>query len=65
MTIHFINPQGRANTVTIKREDLPKLQALEGYTITKMETDFDFDLPEVPKVRIHRREFIECESCSA
>ena len=26
---------------------------------------FDFDLPAVPTIRIHRREFVECESCSA
>ncbi len=37
MTVHFINPQGRTNSININREDLPKLQALEGYTITKFE----------------------------
>lgn len=30
-----------------------------------MNKEFDFELPEVPKVRIHRKEFTECESCSA
>ena len=30
-----------------------------------MTEDFNFDLPEVPKVRIHRKEFAECQSCSA
>lgn len=56
MTVTFINPQGRTNKVNIKREDLPKLQALEGYTITKFECDdaepvrtsYKLDLIHVP-----------------
>jgi hypothetical protein len=32
---------------------------------TLKDTFADFDLPEVPKVRIHRKPFEECESCQA
>jgi hypothetical protein len=69
MTVHFTNPQGRTNKVNIKREDLPKLQALEGYTITKFEATDPF-LDEAPavskKLTIHSAsDIIGCQSCSA
>lgn len=60
MTINFINPEGRANTADLSAEQVEALKQIAGYKVVE-----SFDLPEVPKVRIHRKPFEECEACSA
>lgn len=61
MTVQFLSPSGRVNQADLTSEQIERLKADKDYQVM----DFDFELPAVPKVRIHRKEFIECESCSA
>ena len=61
MLVTFINPEGRTNCADLSKEQLIKLFSMPNYNVV------DFDLPEVNDrgMKIHRKAFAECESCSA
>lgn len=62
MRVTFRNPINRINTADLSKEQFFKLMSMSGYTIV----DFEGELPVVEStLRIHRKEFSECESCSA
>lgn len=65
MKVQFTNPAGRLNTADLTSEQIERLKADKDYQVMDIKSGFDFELPEVPKLRIHRKEFEPCEACSA
>lgn len=53
MKVIFINPQGNKNEADLTQEQLERLRKLEGYVVVS------------PVITIHRKPFVECESCSS
>ncbi len=68
-TVARLNPDKHETTHQIKTPEEVKYHtelAERGYKYTIIDGNDDFDLPEVKDgLRIHRKPFEECESCSA
>ena len=73
MLTKYLNPNNEIKEAELSIEQVEalkekgvKILASEAFSMKDtFKQVADFDLPEVPKVRIHRKPFEECESCSA